>query len=204
MGSTVASDSQSSALSARVGPRPLGPLKLRRRRRAGRIAPLAPGLTVRGPTVRLPVRGPAVRFLGTQGQGRRAQGSGRRRVRGDSFRREPGAGSREPGAGSREPGAGSREPGAGRGTGPGIPPDRTDRRPDTPARGIQNGRSLAAYPGQSWEHGSRLPGWIRMNVPRPGNVLLCEAHTRIKRNRGHAATMRIRQGRARPIPPPVL
>jgi hypothetical protein len=37
--------------------------------------------------------------------------------------------------------------------------------------------------------------------PCPGNVLMWVTHTRIKRDGGHAATMRSRQGRARPIQP---
>ena len=40
--------------------------------------------------------------------------------------------------------------------------------------------------------------------PCPGNVLVCVTHTRIKRDGGHAATMRSRQGGPdRPGPAPV-
>ena len=77
---------------------------------------------------------------------------------------------------------------------------------DTPEV-AQMSRSLAAYLAPYREHGPHLPGLMRMNVPCRGNVLSCEAHTRIKRDRGHAATMRSRQGRARPMrthPAPVL
>src|SRR5580704_2584412 len=204
MGSTVASDFQSSALSARVGPDPLAPLALldplklwrQRRRRGHRIAPLAPGRLSPGANGAFACPGTSGAFAcpGTRGAFACPGTRG-------SLAWRAGSGETEgPGVAS----AGSLPPGRRRGTGPGVPPDRTDRRPDAPARDTQNGRSLPAYPGQSWEHGSRLPGWIRMNASRPGNVLLCEAHTRIKRDRGHAATMRIRQGRARPIPPPVL
>ena len=161
MGSTVASDFQSSALSARVGPDPLGPLKLwqQRRRRGHRIAPLAPGRFSPGANGAFAC--PGTRYLsgtrclsGTRGSPAWRAGSGATEVRGDSFGREPAAGPQSRDGTGCPASAG--------------PPGRTARRADAPAGDIQNGRSLAAYPGQSWEHGSRLPGWIRMKASRPG------------------------------------
>ena len=109
MGSTVASDFQSSALSARVGPDPLGPFEA--------LATAA-------------AAGPPDRTVGPRTEpsgGQRCVGlSGDPRFACLARRAEETEGPGGDGGPWEIASAGSRPPGRTRGTGPGVPPDRRD------------------------------------------------------------------------------